>query len=360
MPSVLDPYSIRDLELRNRLWIAPMCQYAVSAHDGVPSDWHRVHYGSLAAGGTGLLVVEATGVAPEGRISPRDVGLWNEQQLEAWRPIVSYAHDRGAAIGVQLAHAGAKASTFSGLADERGRSGSVPIAEGGWHTVSSASTSVMGLAAPRALAADEVLSIVSAFVDAAVRADAAGFDLVEVHAAHGYLLHQFLSPLQNTRADAFGGDEDRRAALVVAVVAGIRTALPQMPIMVRFSASDWTDGGIDAEVTARNAARVIDAGADIVDASSGGLVRAKIPVEPGYQVPFAERIAKGSTPVSAVGLIETAEQAEAIVQSGQADAVRIARAALRNPNFPIEASIALGRGAQWVPEHYARAYPGTR
>ncbi|ERG65141.1 hypothetical protein L332_11910 [Agrococcus pavilionensis RW1] len=353
--SVTDAIDVRGLRIRNRIWIAPMCQYSVMAYDGVPTDWHRVHYGALAAGGTGLLVVEATAIAPEGRITRQDTGLWNDAQVEAWRPIVDFAHGQGAAIGVQLNHAGAKASTYAGFGRDGDARGSVPIEAGGWQTVSASDEAILGLAAPRALTVDEIDGIVAAFVAAAHRAVDAGFDLVEVHAAHGYLLHQFLSPLTNRRTDAYGGDLAGRARLLLEVVAAIRAELPELPIILRMSATDWTEGGLDAEQSATVAAWACEAGADLVDASSGGAVLADIPVGPGYQVHLAERIGEEGVPVSAVGLIETAEQADAVVRAG-VDAVRVGRAALRDPFLPIRWARELGADVDWHPPQYARAY----
>ncbi|QCR18430.1 oxidoreductase [Agrococcus sp. SGAir0287] len=354
MPSITDPLTVRGLTLRNRIWIAPMCMYSVDAFDGVPTDWHRVHYGALAAGGTGLLVTEASAVLPEGRISRQDTGIWDDAQRDAWRPIVDFAHERGAAIGIQLAHAGAKASTRPAFGPDAG-SGSLPIADGGWQTVSAVAGSVMGLADARALSVDEARDVVDAFIAAAIRAADAGFDLVEVHGAHGYLLHQFLSPLWNTRDDELGGDLAGRATLLLEVVRGIRAALPSMPILVRLSATDWTEGGLDEDDAATVSTWVQEAGADLVDASSGGLVRAAIPVGPGYQAHLAQRIAAVDVPASAVGLIETGAQAQAIVDSG-VDAVRVARAALRDPLLPIRWARELGVEVDWVPPQYARAY----
>ncbi|GAA2171201.1 NADH:flavin oxidoreductase/NADH oxidase [Agrococcus versicolor] len=354
MPSITDPMTIRGLTLRNRIWIAPMCMYSVDALDGVPTAWHRVHYGALASGGTGLLVVEASAVVPEGRISRQDTGIWSDEQRDAWRPIVDFAHERGAAIGIQLAHAGAKSSTRPAFGPDAG-SGSLAIADGGWQTVSSSAGSVMGLADARALSVDEARDVVDAFVAGAVRAADAGFDLVEVHGAHGYLLHQFLSPLWNTRDDELGGDLDGRATLLLEVVRAIRAALPTMPIVVRLSATDWTEGGLTADDAATISTWAQEAGADLVDASSGGLVRAAIPVGPGYQAHLAQHIAAAAVPASAVGLIETGEQAQAIVDSG-VDAVRVARAALRDPHLPIRWARELGVEVDWAPAQYARAY----
>ncbi len=355
MTSVVEPLRLRELTLRNRIWIAPMCQYSVDAYDGVPADWHRVHYGALAAGGTGLLVVEATAVLPEGRITRQDTGLWNDAQTEAWRGIVAFAHAHGAAIGVQLSHAGAKASTFAGFGRDGGERGSVPLERGGWQTVSASGVPVMGLAAPRPAATGELDAVADAFVAAARRAHDAGFDVIEVHAAHGYLLHQLLSPLTNRRIDRFGGDLAGRATLLLEIVRRIRSALPSTPIIVRLSATDWVEGGLNADDAATIAGWVVAEGADAVDASSGGLVLADIPVGPGYQAHLAERIAGKGITASAVGLIDTAEQAEEILQRGVA-AVRIGRAALRDPNTPLRWARELGATVDWVPPQRLRAY----
>ncbi len=278
MTGIVEPMRLRELTLRNRIWIAPMCQYSVDAYDGIPTEWHRVHYGALAAGGTGLLVVEATAVVPEGRITRQDTGLWNEAQVEAWRGIVAFAHAQGAAIGVQLNHAGAKASTFAGFGRDGDERGSVPVEQGGWQTVSASDAPVMGLAAPRPATTAELEAVAEAFVAAARRADDAGFDVVEVHAAHGYLLHQLLSPLSNRRDDRYGGDLAGRATLLLDIVRRIRAELPTVPIIVRLSATDWVEGGLTPDDAATVAGWAVEAGADAVDASSGGLVLADIPV----------------------------------------------------------------------------------
>lgn len=355
MTSVVEPVRLRDLTLRNRIWIAPMCQYSVDAYDGVPNDWHRVHYGALAAGGTGLLVVEATAVVPEGRITRQDTGMWNEEQAEAWRGIVAFAHAQGAAIGVQLSHAGAKASTFAGFGRDGEERGSVPLDRGGWQTISASDVPVMGLAAPRPARTDELESLADAFVDAARRAHDAGFDVVEVHAAHGYLLHQLLSPLSNRRVDCYGGDLAGRAGLLLEIVRRIRSDLPTMPIIVRLSATDWVEGGLTPEDAATVAGWVVAEGADAVDASSGGLVLADIPVGPAYQAHLAERIADEGVTASAVGLIDSAAQAEEILRRG-VSAVRIGRAALRDPNTPLRWARELGATVDWVPPQRVRAY----
>lgn len=353
-PRLFTPLRLRGLELRNRAWLAPMCQY--SAEDGVVGDWHLIHLGSLATGGYGLLLAEATAVLPEGRITPQCPGLWNEDQVTAWKRVVDAVHALGTPIGVQLAHAGRKASTYRPWAPARG---SVPPEDGGWTTRSPSPVAHTGLAAPSALSEAEIADVVAAFAAAAERADRAGFDTVEVHAAHGYLLHQFLSPLSNHREDGYGGDLAGRARIVLEVVAAVRAAWPaDKPVLIRFSASDWTEGGLDVEEVAVVAAWVRDLGVDLVDVSSGGLVDTAIPVGPGYQVPFARRVREvAAVAVAAVGLVTDPDQAEEILTEEAADVVLLGRAALREPLWPLRAAAELGLPATldgpapWAPQY---------
>ncbi|HEY0374436.1 MAG TPA: NADH:flavin oxidoreductase/NADH oxidase [Amnibacterium sp.] len=350
--TLFSPIEVGGLTLPNRLWIAPMCQYSVEDEDGVPTAWHLVHLGSLARGGAGLVLTEATAVSPEGRISPQDTGIWNDEQVAAWSPIVDFAHGVGAVIGVQLAHAGRKASTYSPFA---GATGSVPVADGGWPTVAPSAVAFPGYDVPRELDEAGIRKVVDDFAAAARRAVEAGFDALELHAAHGYLLHQFLSPLSNGRTDAYGGSLENRARLLLEVVRAVRAAAPRAPLLVRFSGTDWRDDGWTVEETATVAGWARAAGADFFDISSGGNAAAEIPVAPGYQVPLAEAVRRlAGVPVSAVGLITTAEQAEQVVSGGHADAVMIARAALRNPHLPLDAAEELGAPAPWPPQ-YERA-----
>ncbi|TXK17209.1 NADH:flavin oxidoreductase/NADH oxidase [Homoserinibacter sp. GY 40078] len=356
MPALFDTIDIRGIPIRNRLWVAPMCQYSALDRDGVPTDWHLVHLGSFARGGAGLVIAEATAVTADGRISPEDVGIWNDAQEHAWSRIAAFVRGQGAVPGIQLAHAGRKASTFSPWGDER--RGSVPLDEGGWSTVAPSAIAYEGFATPRALDADELPQVVAAFADAATRAVRAGFGLVEVHAAHGYLLHQFLSPLSNERDDEYGGSLENRARLLLEVVRAVRAAIgDNVPMLVRFSATDWADGGWDAAQTATVAAWARDAGADLFDVSTGGLVAGvQIPVAPGYQVPFAEEVARtADVEVAAVGLVTTPEQADAIVREGRADAVLMGREMLRDPHFPLRAASALGVDLDYWPPQYLRA-----
>ena len=351
--ALFEPITVRSLTARNRIWLAPMCQYSCVARDGMPTDWHLVHLGSHAIGGFGLLLSEATAVVPEGRISPEDTGLWNDEQGASWRRIVDFVHQQGAAIGVQLAHAGRKASTYAPFAEE---SGTVPPEAGGWQPVAPSAVGYPGLAAPRALTRDEVEEIPVAFAAAAARADAAGFDLIEIHAAHGYLLHQFLSPLSNLREDEYGGDFAGRTRLVREVVSAVRDVWPaDKPLAIRFSGTDWLDDGWTLEETARLSAELRDLGVDIVDVSSGALLPADIPGEPGYQVPLAREIRQVSgLTTGAVGLITEARQAEKILEAGDADLVLLARAALRDPAWPLRAAHELGIDREDAP--YAPQY----
>lgn len=357
MPGLFDPITVRSTEIRNRLWVAPMCQYSVSERDGVPTDWHLVHLGALARGGAGLVITEATGVTPEGRISPEDTGLWNDEQEAAWARITAFIRSQGAVPGIQLAHAGRKASTFAPWGS--GRTGTVPVAEGGWQTVAPSAVAYEGYAVPRALELEELPGLVRAFADAAVRAVRAGFGLVELHAAHGYLLHEFLSPLSNLRDDAYGGPLENRARLLLEIVRATRAAIgDEVPLLVRFSATDWAEGGWDAEQTATVAAWAREAGADLFDVSSGGLVaHQSIPLSPGYQVPLAERVSEEGVEVSAVGLITDPHQADDIIRSGRADAVMLGRELLRDPHFPLRAAVALGIDLAYWPPQYLRAKP---
>jgi 2,4-dienoyl-CoA reductase-like NADH-dependent reductase (Old Yellow Enzyme family) len=353
---LFSPITLRDVTFRNRVWVAPMCQY--SAVDGVPNDWHLVHLGSFARGGAGLVLTEATAVVPEGRISPEDTGIWNDEQQAAWSRIVDFVHGQGAKAGMQLAHAGRKGSTFSGFT---GRTGGVPDEEGGWTPVGPSATAFPGLRDPDALDASGIRAVVTAFGDAAERALAAGFDVLEIHGAHGYLLHEFLSPLSNERTDEYGGSFENRVRLLLEVVAEVRGRVPAgTPVVVRLSATDWTEGGWDDDQTVRLAGLLAEAGVDLVDTSTGGNVPARIPVGPGYQVPFARRVrTEAGIPSGAVGLITDPKQAEDIIADGSADVVLLARELLREPHWPLRAAAELGvddedQAALW-PVQYQRA-----
>jgi 2,4-dienoyl-CoA reductase-like NADH-dependent reductase (Old Yellow Enzyme family) len=363
MTHLFDPISLRGVTARNRIWVPPLCQYSALDRDGMPTDWHLAHLGSFAMGGAGLVMAEATAVVPEGRISPHDTGIWNDEQARGWRRVVDFVHAQGALAGLQLAHAGRKASVYPEWGFEQ--KGSIPLDAPadidpgrGWQTVSASELAFEGYRAPRALALDELPAIVSAFAAAARRAIDAGFDLVELHAAHGYLLHQFLSPLSNIRTDSYGGSLENRARLLLDIVRAVRAELGEsVPVLVRFSASDYAEGGWDAAQTATVAAWAHDAGADFFDISSGGLIAGvRIPLAPGYQVPFAEQVREtAEVAVSAVGLITEAAQAAAIVESGQADAVMLGREMMRDPHFALRAAHELGVELDYWPPQYLRA-----
>ena len=357
MTHLFSPVQLRETTIRNRVWVAPMCQY--SAVEGMPDDWHLVHLGSFARGGAGLVLTEATAVSPEGRISPSDTGIWNDEQRDAWTRIVDFVHGQGAAAGMQLAHAGRKASTRPPF---EGR-GYVAAEEGGWETVGPSAVPFPGLPAPRELTVAEIDGVVEDFARAARRAVEAGFDVLEIHAAHGYLLHQFLSPLSNQRQDEYGGSFDDRVRLVLRVVEAVRSVVPaDLPLVTRISATDWVEGGWSADDSVALAGLLRDAGVDLVDVSSGGNAVADIPVEPGYQVPFARRIRQeAGVPTGAVGLITEPKQAEEILASGAADVVLLARALLRDPHWTLRAAhelgVPVGKGVDW-PKQYLRASLG--
>ncbi|WP_315069092.1 NADH:flavin oxidoreductase/NADH oxidase [uncultured Microbacterium sp.] len=352
MSLLFSPLRIRSVDFRNRLWVSPMCMY--SAVDGVAQEWHHTHLVQFASGGAGLIIAEATAVAPEGRISPRDLGLWDDEQRDALAPIVQAIHDRGAHAGIQLAHAGRKASTWWPWAPERG---SVPAADGGWTTSAPSAIAFDGFDEPVALDLAGIDRVVDAFASAARRATDAGFDVLEVHGAHGYLLHQFLSPLSNLRGDEYGGSLENRARLLLRVVDAVREAVgADVPLFVRISATDHADGGFTPEEAAIVGDWAAQRGADLIDVSSGGLVaHQRISVFPGYQVPLAETVRQGGRiPVSAVGLITAAAQAEQVLSEGAADAIFAGREWLRDPHFALRAAHELDAEIVWPPQ-YERA-----
>ncbi|MET4061255.1 2,4-dienoyl-CoA reductase-like NADH-dependent reductase (Old Yellow Enzyme family) [Arthrobacter sp. UYP6] len=360
-PGLFDPLALRGLELAHRGWVAAMCQYSADEVNapGVPHDWHLMHLGSFAAGGAALIITEATAVSPEGRISPQDTGIYNRQQTDAWRRIIDFVHRYGAAdtkIGVQLAHAGRKASTYAPFAEGRG---SVPAADGGWPTVGPTAEAFGRYAAPQELDEAGIRKVIDDFARGAERAVEAGFDTIEIHAAHGYLLHQFMTPLVNTRTDGWGGSEEARNRLTLEVIDAVRAVIPDsMPLLLRISATDWTPGGVDEHTSARLAAQARSRGVDFVDVSTGGAVPdASIPVAPGYQTSFAEHIrTHAGVPTGAVGLIRTPAEAERTLREGRADAVLIARAALSDPHWWLHAAEELDAKLPWVPQ-YERARP---
>lgn len=348
-PRLFEPITINGLTLPHRLWVAPMCMY--SAADGMPADWHLVHLGSFAIGRAGLVMTEATAVSPEGRITPDDTGIWNDEQAEAWRRIVAFVHGMDTAIGMQLAHAGRKASTWP---PTRGR-GSVPPEERGWATVGPSEVAYGEFTPPTALDHAGIARITEAFAAGARRAVAAGFDLVEVHAAHGYLLGQFLSPTSNRRTDEYGGDVHGRARFTREVVQAVRAVIPSgMPLVLRVSATEWVPDGVTVEDTIE-ALRDLD-GVDLISVSSGGNdPRQEIPSHPGYQQPLSREIRKAlPTPVGVAGLITTPAQAEAAIAAGDTDVVYVARQFLRDPMLALHASAELGGDLAW-PWQYDRA-----
>lgn len=351
--TLLSPLALRSVTLRNRIGMSPMCQY--SAVDGRVGDWHLVHYGARAVGGVGLVFVEASGVEARGRISAADVGIWEDGQVEPLARVVRVVEENGAVAGIQLAHAGRKASVRAPW--DHGGAPLLP-AGGGWLPVApSAIPFADGHATPEALSESGVAGVVRAFADGARRALDAGFRVVEIHAAHGYLLHEFLSPLTNRRDDRYGGSLENRTRIVREVVEAVRRVWPErLPLFLRVSATDWVDGGWDLPQTVELARQVGPLGVDVVDCSSGGLVAtAKVPAGPGYQVPFAEAVRRDAgIATAAVGMITEPAQAETVVRTGQADMVLLARELLRDPQFPLRAARELGVDGPW-PRQYLRA-----
>ncbi|MHB8875848.1 MAG: NADH:flavin oxidoreductase/NADH oxidase [Myxococcaceae bacterium] len=354
MSKLFSKLVLRELELRNRIIVSPMCMY--SATEGVATDWHLVHLGALAAGGAAMVIAEATAVTPEGRISPADLGLWNDAQAEALVRIARFIGSQGAAPAIQLAHAGRKAST----AVPWQGSGVVPASEGGWQPVApSALAFGPGCAEPRELRKGELPALAASFADAAARAARAGFGAVEVHMAHGYLLHQFLSPLSNRRKDDYGGALANRMRFPLEVARAVREAFPrELPVLVRISATDWVEGGWDLAQSLELARALKGAGVDLIDCSSGGTVpAAAVPAGPGFQTPFASAIRhEVGIATGAVGLITSPVQAEQIVATGQADVVLLARELLRDPHWPLKAARELHAEVRWPPQ-YERARP---
>ncbi len=354
MSQLFQPFTLRQLKLPNRIAVSPMCQYSAKA--GMANDWHLVHLGSRAVGGAGLVIIEATAVSPEGRISPDDLGIWSDEHVEPLRRITRFIEAQGAFAGVQLAHAGRKASTWRPWL---GKHGSVPIAAGGWTPIGPSSIAFSPEhAVPTALDDAGNAGIVQAFVEAAERSLAAGFKVAEVHAAHGYLLHQFLSPLSNQREDRYGGSFDNRIRLLLEVTTAVREVWPEeLPLFVRLSATDWVDDGWNADETVELARRLRDIGVDLIDVSSGGTAaNADIPVGPGYQTQFAERVRKeAGIATGTVGMITEAVQAEHILRTGQADLILLARELLRDPYWPLHAAEDLRDSSVAWPAQYVRA-----
>jgi 2,4-dienoyl-CoA reductase-like NADH-dependent reductase (Old Yellow Enzyme family) len=354
MAHLFDPLTLRGVTLRNRIVVSPMCEY--SSHDGLANDWHLVHLGSRAVGGAGLVITEAAAVTPEGRITPADLGIYRDDQATALARIVSFIVAQGAVAGIQLAHAGRKASTREPW------NGSAHIAPGdsGWQTVApSAIAPGDDATVPVALSLADIETTIEAFVTAAKRAIAAGFRVIEIHAAHGYLIHEFFSPLTNTRHDEYGGSFENRTRIAREIVRRVRAAIPDdVPLFTRISATDWADGGWNADESVALSRDLAALGCDLIDVSSGGLVRTqRIALGPHYQVPFAERIrAEAGVATGAVGLITEPHAADGIVANEQADLVFLARELLRDPYWPLHAAHALGVEVTW-PKQYDRAKP---
>ncbi len=352
--NLFESFQIRDITFRNRVAVSPMCEY--SCQDGFANDWHLVHLGARAVGGAGTVLTEAIAVVPEGRISPADLGIWSDAHIDKLIPIVRFLREQGAIAGTQLAHAGFKASTGVPWR-EHGKP--VPVDQGGWRPVYSSTTRPFTPDAiqPEALTPEGIARVAQAFAEGARRSLDAGFELVEVHGAHGYLVHQFLSPLVNTRTDQYGGSFENRTRIVREIIEAVRKVWPErLPLWLRISASDWTEGGWTIEDSIALARQVKPLGVDLIDTSSGGIVpTAKIPLGPGYQTAFAERIRREAGILTgAVGLITSPEQAQHIVATGQADVVLLARELLRDPYWPLRAAHILKQPIVW-PKQYERA-----
>jgi 2,4-dienoyl-CoA reductase-like NADH-dependent reductase (Old Yellow Enzyme family) len=355
MAGLFDPLAIREVKFANRVFVSPMCEY--SSVDGFANDWHLVHLGSRAVGGAGLVLTEATAVLPEGRISPQDLGIWSDDHIKTLSRIMTFIQEQGSVAGMQLAHAGRKASTYRPWESQ----GAVPESEGGWKNVvaPSAIPFADNYPMPQALTVDGIQEIIGAFAHAARRACEAGFRVIEIHGAHGYLIHEFLSPLSNHRDDAYGGSFENRTRFIREIVTAVRVSWPKgAPLFVRISATDWVEGGWDLQQSIELARGLKQLGVDLIDCSSGGSVpHAKIPAGPGYQTPFAQQIrGKAEILTGAVGMITSPVQAAQIIAAGEADAILIAREFLRDPYWPLRAAKELGQSISW-PVQYLRAAP---
>ena len=352
MSVLFSPIKIRELEFKNRVAVSPMCQY--SSKEGMPTDWHFVHLGSRAVGGAALVIMEATAVSPEGRISPDDAGIWDEKHVEAYKKITFFISSQNSIPGIQLAHAGRKASTYTPW---KGK-GEVDIKNGGWLTLAPSPIAFADdYPHPKEMNKDDIKNVIVQFKNAAERSLAAGFKLIELHMAHGYLIHEFLSPISNHRKDEYGGSLENRCRLALEVTRAVRDSIPQnLPLFVRISSTDWVKDGWDIEQSIQLAKWLKESGADLIDCSSGGNVaQAKIPAGPGYQIPFAERIKKEADILTgALGFITSPEQAENIVRTEQADMIIMAREMLRNPYWPLYAAKQLKSDIDW-PKQYLRA-----
>ncbi|PWC26895.1 NADH:flavin oxidoreductase/NADH oxidase [Teichococcus aestuarii] len=353
MTDLFEPLTLRGVTLRNRIGVSPMCQYSC-APDGMPTEWHLAHLHARAIGGAGLVIAEATGVSPEARITPADLGLWSDAHIPGHARLTAAIAAAGSVPGIQIAHAGRKASSsppwVGGVAGDD---------QHGWEPLAPSAVAFPGLRMPRAMTEADIAQVIADFAATARRSVAAGYRFIEIHAAHGYLLHQFLSPLSNQRNDGWGGDFAGRTRLTREVVAAVRAAIPEeMPLAIRFSHTDWTEGGWTTEETVELSRQVKAQGIDLIDVSSGALVPAQIPVGPGYQVPGAAAVRAGAEiPVAAVGMITEPQQAQEILAEGKADLILLARALLRDPYWPLHAAAALGRTeALRIPPQYDRAW----
>lgn len=353
MSSLFSPLKIRSIELKNRIAVSPMCQY--SSVNGFPNDWHLVHLGSRAVGGAGLIFTEATAVSPEGRISPDDAGIWNDDQANAYKRITSFIKSQNSVPGIQLAHAGRKASTYSPWKG----SGKVAVENGGWQTIApSAILFADNFPHPKEMDDNDIKLVIYQFKEAALRSIEAGFKVIELHFAHGYLVHEFCSPISNQRKDNYGGSLENRCRLAIEITKSVREIIPDgTPLFVRISSTDWVEGGWDIDQSVQLTKWLKEVGVDLIDCSSGGNVpNAKIPASPGYQIPFAEKI-KNEVGIltGGVGLITTAEQAEEIINSGRADIVLLAREMLRDPYWALHSAKKLNVDLTDWPNQYLRA-----
>jgi len=356
MAHLFEPLEIRSVTLRNRIAVSPMCQY--SCDDGLANDWHFVHLGSRAVGGAAIVFCEATAVSPEARISPQDLGIWSDRHAEALARIVRFIHEQGSLAGIQLAHAGRKASTYRTWSPKQG---AIPPSEGGWTNVLAPSALKFqeSYPQPREISREQIHDVAQAFATAAQRARQAEFDIIEIHAAHGYLVHEFLSPFSNRRSDEYGGAFDNRTRIAREIVEAVRGTWPQtQPLFMRVSVTDWKEGGWDAEQSVQLARQVKKLGVDLIDCSSGGIVPGVvIPAGPGYQTKFAEKIRREAEILTGtVGMITEPVQADHVIRTEQANIVLLAREMLRDPYWPLRAARELGQTAPWPPQ-YLRAAP---
>ena len=353
MSKLFTPLKIKGIELKNRIAVSPMCQY--SSVKGMPNDWHLVHLGSRAVGGAGLILTEATAVSPEGKISPDDLGIWNDEQMNAYKRITSFIKSQNSVSGIQLAHAGRKASTYSPWKGN----GEVKAENGGWQSLAPSPIPFSeNFPHPKELSKEDIQTIIDQLTQSAKRSIDAGFEVIELHFAHGYLVHEFYSPISNQRKDNYGGTLENRCRFAIEIAKSVRQVIPGgTPLFARISSTDWVEGGWDIDQSVQLANWLKDIGVDLIDCSSGGNVpKAKIPTAPGYQIPFSERIKKETKILTGgVGLITTAEQAEEIISSGKADIVLLARQMLHEPYFALNAAKNLNVDLEDFPKQYLRA-----